>query len=72
MHSEHYFLSQETADLINETHMRGKRVIGVGTTSCRTVESALDGLQHLTDKQSIAKYKPRSGFCFLPWFDHIA
>lgn len=39
MHSEHYYLPQETADLINETHARGKRVIGVGTTSCRTVES---------------------------------
>ena len=39
MHSEHYHLPKETADLINETHARGKRVIGVGTTSCRTVES---------------------------------
>ena len=39
MHSEHYHLPKETADLINETHALGKRVIGVGTTSCRTVES---------------------------------
>lgn len=39
MHAEHYHLPKEAADLINETHARGKRVIGVGTTSCRTVES---------------------------------
>ncbi len=39
MHSEHYWLPKETADLINETKSAGKRVIAVGTTSCRTLES---------------------------------
>lgn len=39
MHTEHYVMPQETADLINSTHKNGKRVICVGTTSCRTVES---------------------------------
>ncbi len=39
MHSEHYHLPKVTADLINETHKNGKRVIAVGTTSCRTLES---------------------------------
>lgn len=39
MHAEHYELSQETADLINRTRERGGRVIAVGTTSCRTLES---------------------------------
>ncbi len=39
MHSEHYFLPQETADMINRTKARGGRVIAVGTTSCRTLES---------------------------------
>ncbi len=39
MHSEHYHLPKETADLINETHKNNKRVIAVGTTSCRTLES---------------------------------
>lgn len=39
MHSEHYWLPQETADLINETKKNGGRVISVGTTSCRTIES---------------------------------
>lgn len=39
MHSEHYYLPQETADLINETKANGGRVIAVGTTACRTLES---------------------------------
>ena len=39
MHSEHYWLPKETADAINETHNNGKRVIAVGTTCCRTLES---------------------------------
>lgn len=39
MHSEHYYMPAETAKLINETKAKGGRVIGVGTTSCRTVES---------------------------------
>ncbi len=39
MHTEHYFMSKETADLINSTKENGGRVICVGTTSCRTVES---------------------------------
>lgn len=39
MHSEHYCLPQETADLINQTKANGGWVIAVGTTSCRTLES---------------------------------
>ncbi len=39
MHSEHYHLPAETAELINRTKAEGGRVISVGTTSCRTVES---------------------------------
>ncbi len=39
MHSEHYWLPKETAELINETKIKGGRVIAVGTTSCRTLES---------------------------------
>jgi len=41
MHSEHYMLSKETADLINKTKASGKRVIAVGTTACRTLESVV-------------------------------
>lgn len=39
MHSEHYFVSNESAELINKTKKNGGRVVCVGTTSCRTVES---------------------------------
>ena len=42
MHSEFYQVSQEGADTINEVKKRGGRVICVGTTSCRTLESAAD------------------------------
>lgn len=42
MHSEHYEVTRETADLINRTKENGGRIICVGTTSCRTVESAAD------------------------------
>lgn len=45
MHSEFYILPQETADLINATKAAGKRVISVGTTATRTLETAgLDGI----------------------------
>lgn len=40
MHSEYYEVSEESAQLINETKKNGGRVICVGTTSCRTIESA--------------------------------
>ncbi|MFR2551354.1 MAG: tRNA preQ1(34) S-adenosylmethionine ribosyltransferase-isomerase QueA [Clostridioides difficile] len=40
MHSEYYMVSQEAADKINRAKENGKNVICVGTTSCRTIESA--------------------------------
>lgn len=39
MHEEYYILPQETADILNETRARGGRVIAVGTTSARTLET---------------------------------
>ncbi|WP_238884986.1 tRNA preQ1(34) S-adenosylmethionine ribosyltransferase-isomerase QueA [Clostridium sp. YIM B02551] len=42
MHSEFYMISKETADIINETKKRGKKVIAVGTTSTRTLETIGD------------------------------
>ena len=42
MHSEFYMVSQEAADKINRAKENGHRVICVGTTSCRTIESAAD------------------------------
>ncbi len=48
MHTEFYQVSSEAAELINNTRRNGGRVICVGTTSCRTVESAADeeGIVH--------------------------
>ena len=59
MHTEWYNVPEETADLINRTHQAGGRVICVGTTSCRTVESAADenGIVHAgSDDTSIFIY----------------
>lgn len=42
MHSEYYEVTDEAARLINETKQAGGRVIAVGTTSCRTLESAAE------------------------------
>lgn len=39
MHSEHYSIPKETAELINNTKKNGGRVVAVGTTCCRTLES---------------------------------
>lgn len=49
MHSEHYHLSKHTADVINETKKRGNRVIAVGTTSCRTLESVATKLGEIRE-----------------------
>lgn len=42
MHSEFCMMSKETADLLNETKKNGGRIICVGTTSCRTLESLVN------------------------------
>ncbi|MBQ2937500.1 MAG: tRNA preQ1(34) S-adenosylmethionine ribosyltransferase-isomerase QueA [Clostridia bacterium] len=42
MHSEHYYIKQEDVKKINETKRQGKRVISVGTTSCRVLETIAD------------------------------
>ena len=42
MHSEFCMISAETADLLNQTRRAGKRIVCVGTTSCRTLESLAD------------------------------
>ena len=42
MHTEHCMIPEESARIINETHRQGGRVIAVGTTSCRTLESMSD------------------------------
>ena len=42
MHTEHYYIKEEDAKKINETKRNGKRVIAVGTTSCRVLETVAD------------------------------
>lgn len=49
MHSEFFQVSKEAADIINSTRANGKRVICVGTTSTRTVESASDDKGYLKE-----------------------
>lgn len=52
MHSEFYQVDQEAADIINETKARGGRVICVGTTSCRTIESAAMRMKQEMDQSA--------------------
>ena len=47
MHSEYYIVDQDAADKINRAKASGNRVICVGTTSCRTIESAADENGHI-------------------------
>lgn len=49
MHSEYYQITREAAEKINKAKESGHRVICVGTTSCRTIESAADENGHLTE-----------------------
>jgi len=42
MHSEHFYIKQEDCDKINKAKQEGKRVIAVGTTSCRVLETIAD------------------------------
>ena len=49
MHSEHYWISKDTAEIISNAKKNGGRVIAVGTTSCRTLESASDVDGNLTE-----------------------
>ncbi len=47
MHSEHYYIKQEDVDKINQAKKNGKRVIAVGTTSCRVLETVADENGHI-------------------------
>ena len=42
MHTEHFYIKKEDVDKINETKKAGKRIIAVGTTSCRVLETIAD------------------------------
>jgi S-adenosylmethionine:tRNA ribosyltransferase-isomerase len=62
IHSEWCELSQETADLINETRERGGRAIAVGTTSVRTLESSIVG------RDNISSYVGPTSLFILPGY----
>ena len=49
MHSEYYSMSKEVANLLNETKKNGKRVIAVGTTSTRTLETIMQKYDQFTE-----------------------
>ena len=50
MHAAYCEISADTAKLLNETRDRGGRIVCVGTTSCRTLESFADEAGHFTEK----------------------
>ena len=54
MHTEQFYIKEEDAEKINETKKNGKRVIAVGTTSCRVLESVSDvnGLVHACEEDT--------------------
>lgn len=56
MHSEFYIMTEEVADKINSAKERGNRVIAVGTTSVRTVESIADESGKVREKKWFYKY----------------
>ncbi len=58
MHSEFYMIEEEEAKKINDAKKNGKRVIAVGTTSCRTLESA-------TDENGVLKAESRNTDIFI-------
>lgn len=69
MHSEFYQIDEAAAEIINETKKRGGRVVCVGTTSCRTIESAAMRLQEEREQSrsgqemsgDLRKVKPQEG-----------
>jgi S-adenosylmethionine:tRNA ribosyltransferase-isomerase len=61
MHTEHYSISQEACDIINKAKAEGRRVIAVGTTSVRTLESVAKlgvPLKPTSENTSIFIYPP--------------
>ena len=51
MHSEHFYIKQEDCDKINNAKKEGRRVIAVGTTSCRVLETIADEKTGMVDPQ---------------------
>lgn len=66
IHTEWCELPQETADLINDTRARGKRVVAVGTTSVRTLESAAS--QNTDNSSPITAFAGPTSLFILPGY----
>lgn len=64
MHSEYFILPSETAELINTTKKRGKKVISVGTTSCRALESVFQKLGKIDAYEGNTEIFIRPGYKF--------
>jgi len=65
MHSENFFLSQQTANIINNIHENGKKVLAVGTTTVRVLESCIENNKVIaqngsTDIFLYPPYKPQA------------
>ena len=61
MHEEFYSVSEDSAKIINDAKSDGRRIIAVGTTSCRTLESAFDG-------EKVAAGQARTGIFIYPGY----
>ena len=64
MHSEYFVIPKETAELINSTKKQGKRVISVGTTSCRVIESVFQKLGKIDEYEGETDIFIRPGYKF--------
>ena len=64
MHSEYFILPSETAELINTTKKRGRKVISVGTTSCRALESVFQKLEKIDAYEGNTEIFIRPGYKF--------
>ena len=64
MHEEYYELSEEVANLLNETRKNGKRIIAVGTTSTRTLESVANDEGFFEAKKGLTKIFIYPGYKF--------
>ena len=64
MHSEYFVLPQETADLINETKKNGGKIISVGTTSCRVLESVYQKFQKIAPDEGQTDIFIKPGYKF--------
>lgn len=64
MHSEYFVLPQETADLINETKKNGGKIISVGTTSCRVLESVYQKFQKIAPYEGQTDIFIKPGYKF--------